>query len=290
MKIVALMPVRNEAWCIGLTLRVALQWCDHIVILLHACTDESHDLIIAAADQSDAWKRITILIEDGDCWDEMNHRQRLLVEARHQGATHIAHVDADEFLSANLVGVIRDRVESLDKGQYLSVPLYNVRGDLRSIHANGLWSNRVTSLAWADDGVLGWHGDRFHAREPQGAPLQPIRHFGQLEGGVIHLWGLSERRLKAKHALYKLTERLRWPNRCVDMIDQNYSWAIYDQRPMTRDQWTFRDTPANWLDDYDHWIDKYLQPDREPWQEQRCREIVAQHPGIQTGLDLFGVV
>ena len=43
----------------------------------------------------------------------------------------------------------------------------------------------------------------------------------------MHLWGVSEKRLVAKHALYKLTERIRWPEKPVEEIDQMYSWAIH---------------------------------------------------------------
>ena len=45
MKLVGLMPVRNEAWCLGFTLRVALRWCDEVVVCDHGCTDESRAIM-----------------------------------------------------------------------------------------------------------------------------------------------------------------------------------------------------------------------------------------------------
>jgi glycosyltransferase involved in cell wall biosynthesis len=44
MKIVTIMPVRNEAWCLGLTARAALMWCDELVILDHASTDRTAEI------------------------------------------------------------------------------------------------------------------------------------------------------------------------------------------------------------------------------------------------------
>ena len=40
------MPVRNEAWCLGLTARAALKWCDELVILDHASNDATGENIL----------------------------------------------------------------------------------------------------------------------------------------------------------------------------------------------------------------------------------------------------
>ena len=45
MKLVGLMPLRNEAWALGFTLRVALKWCDTVAVMLHACTDDSARIV-----------------------------------------------------------------------------------------------------------------------------------------------------------------------------------------------------------------------------------------------------
>ena len=45
MKLVGMMACRNDSWVIGLSLRVALMWCDEVVVLLHACTDRSEDIV-----------------------------------------------------------------------------------------------------------------------------------------------------------------------------------------------------------------------------------------------------
>lgn len=297
LRLIALMPVRNEGWTLGLSLRVALQWCDAVVVLLHACTDDSEDIAMSIADEEPG--RVILMREASPAWDEMRHRQAMLSRARYEGATHIAHVDADEILTANLMdhsgpvnkGCICNALLQLCPARIMHLPLYNVRGSLNRYHANGMWGHRVTSVAWMDyDRRLGWTGDRFHAREPQGAPLEPWRPIAQGDGGVLHLWGLSERRLRAKHSLYQVTERLRWPNRCVEMIREQYSWAVYDRRPMTREKWMFAETPESWLLPYQPWIEKHMHSEREPWQETEVRRIVRENPGIAAGLDLFGVI
>ena len=117
-----------------MTLRAALKWCDEMIVFLHACTDESSDII----------HRIAVLYRDrvtiiGDSlnpmWDEMQHRQRMLEMARQPeiGATHIAIIDADEIV----VGTVL--VPLPGPGQMLMLPGYNLRGGIDFYHANGIW-------------------------------------------------------------------------------------------------------------------------------------------------------
>lgn len=278
MNLVGIMPVRNEAWCLGLSLRVALQWCDSVVILLHECSDESETMVYELQDQCDFMGRIQNLSANGD-WREMEHRQRMMSWAWECDATHIALIDADEVLTHNRLATIRDDVERLAPGEMLQVGLWNLRGGIDRYHSSGLWANRWVSLAFPVHPNACWRGDTFHHREPHGVnwKLRP-----QNPGGVLHLWGASEERLRAKHALYKLTERLRWPGKDVRKIDREYSqWRDcgMDTAPCKPEWW------AGYED-----LMQYLDLSAVPWQIAECRRIVAEHPGITRGLDLFGVV
>lgn len=272
--------MRNEDWCLGLTLRAALLWCDSVVVLLHACTDSSEQIVGGVMDEYP--DRVFVQGEDDPKWDEMTHRQEMLTDAREIGATHIAIVDADEILTANMIPHIRDYIP-IRNGSILQPPLYNLRGGIGSYHDTGLWGNRWVSLMLQDYAAVGWSGDCFHKREP--LPVAGSYHpIPQGSGGVMHLWGASERRLTAKHALYKLTERLRWPTKSVADIDRMYSlWR-------TGDTGTRAQVPAEWWQGYADrgWL-KYLDVDAEPWQIAECKRIVAVNPGIENGLDLFDV-
>lgn len=303
MKLIGLMPCRNEAWCIGLTARAALMWCDELICLNHASTDATEEVLESLrAEFKDPRRdypydgRITWLHESEPLWDEMRHRQMMLEMAREQKATHIAIVDADEILTGNLVGHgyhVKSFVPS-GVGQtqplILQLPGYNLRGSINQYHSNGVWGNRWFDLAFADDPRLHWKGDQFHHRQPWGVNFEPYRPIAQGEGGILHLWGASERRLKAKQALYKLTERLKWPQKSIADIDRYYNQAIYGRysRHAATD-FTFAQVPAAWWKPYDHLM-KYLEVAAEPWQEAEARRLVQLHgPALFQGLDLFGV-
>jgi hypothetical protein len=288
-KIIAMMPVRNEDWVLGLSARVALSWCDNLLILNHCSTDRTPEILSdLVAEYGD---RITVLCESDPKWDEMPQRQRLLEEATRQEATHLAIVDADELLSANLVDSIRDMISIGTPGSILNLPGYNLRGSLWRYHANGVWGNRQFSFSFCNNPHLHWAGDMFHHREPMGFPLAMRNPIGPGNGGILHLWGASERRLRAKHALYAITERLRWPYKSADEINRNYGQSQYDRPWLGGDHrtWTYGSVASHWLEPFSKWF-QYLDLDSPPWQERAVREAITEH-GAQSfaGLDLYGV-
>ena len=288
MRLIALMPVRNEAWMLGYSLRMALRWCDEVVVLDHASTDDSRRIAMVVREETG--NLVHLLFDTRGEWPEMEHRQRMLKAARGLGATHIAMVDADEVLTANLVGSIRGKIEASD-GHCVGVPGYNLRGGLDRYHVNGVWGHRRFSLAFRDNPALGWSGDTFHSREPR-PQLPTICPCSQGDGGVLHLWGASERRLRAKHALYKLVERIRWPGKPVAEIDRMYSLAIHGDATNdaygTPKTWGYSPVPPEW---WDAELRHYIDVDAVPWQEAECRKLLEQHGTDKfIGLDLFGVI
>lgn len=284
MKLCALVPVRNEDWIIGISLRAALRWCDSAVVLLHACTDRSAEIVAEVAAEYPG--RVTVIEESGDQWTEMVHRQWMLQAAREGGATHIALIDADEILTGNILPIIRGLVENLAPMRVMQLPGYNLRGGIEKYHCNGIWGQRWFSVAFADDPRLGWSGDRFHHREPMGGATL-TRVGTQHNGGVMHMWGASERRLIARHRYYKCAETLRWPNKSRSEIDRMYNLAIHGQLGDRPKDWHYMVVPDAWWDPYAD-LAQYLDLDAEPWQEAYCERLIAEHGEERfAGLDLF---
>lgn len=282
MKLIGIMPARNESWCLGLSARVALLWCDELVILNHASTDAT-GLIIGSV-LTEYSGRIFSIWQREPVWSEMAHRQHLLEAARQRGATHIAMIDADEILTANLLGVVRQWTEELPTGTCLQLPMRCMWRGMDLYRADtSVWGTAITSVAFADRSDLCWRtnaGYEFHHREPfNSRPGQQFRP----TGGVLHLQFADWRRLTAKHALYKMIEVLRWPGRRpVVEVDAQYNMAL-DERNMICAR-----TPPEWLEGYDLTL---LDLNQEPWQEAECRRLWDLHGADKfVGLNLFGVV
>jgi hypothetical protein len=289
MRLIGMMPCRNEDWVLGLSARAALMWCDALVILNHASTDRTSEIIYELRIEFPG--RVHSFPTRDEQWHEMDHRQALLDFARSFVPTHLAIIDADEVLTGNLLDDIRAVVEAMPPGWMLQLPGYNLRGGLDRYHANGIWGQRWFSVAYVDDKRLGWSGDRFHQREPGGAfALRWMQRFGQGRGGVMHLWGASERRLRAKHAAYKMIETLRWPNKPKAEIDQLYSLAFVPAANRNFEQeWRYADVPKEWWQPYGA-LRSSVELEAVPWQEEMCRKLLAEHgAGRFAGLDLLGV-
>lgn len=285
MKLVATMPLRNEAWIVGMSARIVLQWCDALVVLLHASTDRTPEILEEIAAEHPG--RVFILQEDGSVWKEMEHRQRLLEAARGLGATHVAITDADEVLTGNHLATVRDRIAALPAGKYLAAGMPCMWRGLDQYRTDGrIWANRQDLvLAFADSPELSWrpvNGYDHHHRAPLGAS-----HSGRvlLDGGVMHLQWASWRRLTAKHAWYQMHERIRYPHKAVRDIARLYGYAPDESGLRTAP------APESWWAPYQDLRRHVVLVAEEPsWHEAECRRMLAEHGAERfSGLNLHGV-
>jgi hypothetical protein len=228
-----------------------------------------------------------MLRESNQRWSEMDHRQRLLNCARARKATHIAIVDADEILCGNLIPLIRQEIEALRPLQYVHSGMMCPWRSLDQYRVGrSIWANRWDlALAFADDPGLSWHANNgydHHHRQPFGAQL--AKRLYHLPGGVLHVQFADWRRLTAKHARYKMMERVKYPNKPIGEIDRMYSLAL-DESGLQ-----LADVPPEWWQGYDN-IRPHIDLNAEPWQEAECKRLWMEH-GAEAfnGLNLFGVV
>lgn len=292
-RLVCTMPVRNEDWILGLSLRAVLLWCDAVVILDHASEDDSRAIMEEVAVENPG--RVLILDEADPQWNEMAHRQRLLEAARSEKATHIVMVDADEVLTGNLLPVIRNKVIATPPGATMQLPWQCLRGGIDQYHADGTWGTADVSMAFKDEPRCYWkarNGYDFHHRHPMGRPNLPWRPALRSDGGLMHLQFVDDRRLRAKQALYKMLEVTRWPGRePVPVVNRMYNVAVYGSEYQAlaghgRMNWA----PAEWWEVYKSLM-QHLKLGAEPWQERECRKLWEQYSGeVFRGLDLFGVI
>ena len=294
MKITALMPVRNEDWVLGLSARVALMWCDSLVMLLHCCTDTS--AVIAQGLAEEYPGRVRFMLDDRTDWPEMDQRQQLLEAARAvDDPTHIAIVDADEILCGDSLPHIRKWAEALDAGECMNVRMHCPWRALGGYRVDPcVWSNRRDlALVFRDSADMGWQrrgdGYQHHARAPRGSVAvytstsRPAR-FDRVPMGVLHLQWVSWPRLTAKHALYKVRERIHYPEKPVREIETMYNLAL-DERGLRT-----AECPDEWLYPYRDLLTPHLNMSAEPWQAAEARRLYAtREPEYFAGLDLFGV-
>ena len=284
MKLIGLMLARNESWIINCSLNAALKWCDKVVVIDHASTDETGKIILDAAFQNDG-RVILHRWSDTEQWDEMFVRQKSLEIGRIAGGTHFAIVDCDEILTANVIPNIREEFEWLYEGQCLEVPMLAMRDLDHYQDDSTVWARAWLTLGFRDDPKLSWRpqedGYHFHSRPPHGVLENRRRYLtDKKEGGAMHLQWCNQRRIKAKHAHYAATEWIRWPqHRGMIGINETYSLALQSPEHVT-------EAPAYW------WVglDRHLiKTDGVPWHEEDLQRLIAKHGrDFFQGIDLKG--
>src|SRR5262245_36422939 len=126
MRLIGLLRCRNDDYILELTARVALSYCDSILVHLHCCTDSSADIVWKLAREFPG--RVHFEENDNPKWDEMRHMQSLLEFGRARGMTHGALIDADEIASPELARRARSIAESLRPAEIALASMVNLRG------------------------------------------------------------------------------------------------------------------------------------------------------------------
>lgn len=286
MKIVGTMLARNESWVIRTSLYAALNWCDEVVVLIHASDDGTEDAVSLIRDQSCG--RVSCWLEDDPVWREMDFRQSLLEMARDRRATHIAIVDADEVVTGNLLGKIRGFSASLVPGGSLALPMICPwRGLWRHrVDATSPWGAAQTPVVFCDGPGLSWRpaedGYQHHHRLPYGSEKRSFTPFVRKNnGGVFHLQWTDWERLLWKQRLYVLNEAGKYP---AAEVNARYRASVSEEG-LALDP-----VPLEWWWPYRERMLSTLVSSPSPcWQEVECRRLAAELPRSSLeGLDLFG--
>lgn len=283
-EIKGLIPVRNEGWIIGFSLRAALMWMDSLVVLNHASTDDSREILEEIQGEVGR-ERLTILDHSDLIWRDVLQRQMLLEAGRREDGEFFALLDADEVLSGNLLGDVRGFMETLKPGECFNLPWIAIWKQIFRYRTKA----HVTSWGTAgfrDSPLLHWRAEkgydqhRRHPYESVHMANPPV-----VSGGIMHFQYVDWRRITAKHALYKMNDAWRFPKRKT-AAELN---AQYDAT-LSEAGLEVAATPLEWFFPYRAFLDK-LKIGVEPWQEAACRKLWEEKgPKPFEGLDLYGVV
>lgn len=304
-KIVATLLCRLDHWSIRLAILSALEWCDEIVIGLHepggTALDPTWEIIAKLSEDSAIAARLDIVSLMDTTWDEMEMRQRLLVRARELGATHIAIVDADEAVTADLLErvhnetTVRKHVLALAPRETLEVPMVSPHHGaakcgftLDHARIDGVFASARITLAFGDHPSLFWKnaadGYRFHNRPPYGITKRTNLETSSKTSGVFHLQYAVQSRLGAKAAYYKIIERQLFPDRQESQpneLNRKYDWTLQDRGEqyvaIPASAWSYRFGDGRALVDLTEL----------PWQAWAVWSMVKKvHPSVLTGLEL----
>lgn len=236
MKIIALLPFKNEAWILPTYLSSITKIADEILALDDGSTDAGRTLLEDAG--------ATVLERDFGK-ERVVHmsarRSYLLTEGRARGGTHFIWLDADETFSADFLSSARATIGSLAQGEKLA---------FRWVH---LWKGSESYLSdpsspfgyiWKDmvvcDDPSYMFEERFLSEGRTQGPHQKLARLPEKDGVVLHFQFVRWDALQMKQAWYRCSELIegsRGPRR----INQAYSITL--ESPLAT-----RSTPPLWID------------------------------------------
>lgn len=210
-KIVVILPVKNESWILGEFLTAASEYADHIIVGDHHSTDDS-GLIVSKFP-----KAILVTAKTKE-FSERERREQLLAEARKFGGNNlIISLDADEFLSPDAVtsGLLQN-LKNLEPGTHIRFPFFNALPGFEKG-----WIATIDPVAFIDDGAR--HPDGLKIHFPR-LPRSDTSKILDLEwpNAVIHLQYLDWARMESKHRWYQAWERINFPGKSPLAIFRRY--------------------------------------------------------------------
>jgi glycosyltransferase involved in cell wall biosynthesis len=203
MKVITLVPVKNEAWILKFSLKNFSLFSDEIIVLNDKSIDESVDII-----KSFPKAKIVDFNETENIVD-MSRRRNILLEAgREAGGTHFLFLDADEILSENFVRDIKQVLSNLSVGQTVKLPWVTITENKTQLYFEEKEKEIYKDFIFCDDKVSNYKKQNLSEARTPGIQDNIITIPFQ-DGYVIHFQYLASERNKVKQAWYRMNELLQ---------------------------------------------------------------------------------
>lgn len=216
MKVIALVPVKNEAWILRFSLANMSLFSDEIILLDDGSTDGSRDI---AAE----FENVQVLSYDAEeAYVDMSARRNVLLAAgREAGGTHFVFLDADETFSDLAITTLHSRMANMKQGETLCFPWISI------VDSNGTWGFDPKEKTLFKDIVYFDNGNDTFAPKALSEDRTPSHdhHFVPFEEGyILHFQQIAKKRYALKQTWYRVNELLEG-KRSARRINATYDFT-----------------------------------------------------------------
>ena len=293
MKVIAMLPFKDEEWILPAFLSSVAPAVDEIVAIDDGSTDSSRRLVEEAGGHVVSSADLA-----GGMWGagkggrELTVRDKLLAIARERGGTHFLALDADEALTTPARDGLREALAALEPGRKLAMRWLTLWKSPRAYRDGdaSVWSGLYKDFGFADAPGLSFAGV---ARTPGPNGEEQWVKLPIEQGAVLHYQFVPWERVQMKQAWYRCQELLRQNSSPFD-LNVMYAHGLDDPDARTTavpDAWLegidvptgIEELGPTWhLDAIVEWFDEHGIEFFEPlqiWQVPRLHELFVERAG-----------
>lgn len=217
MKIIALLPIKNEELTLGACLESLKKISDEIIII----DDDSSDGTIDIARRYGC-----VIYSNKDIsnagWSEHSIRKRLLDLGRQHNGTHFICLDGDEIISSNFCNNGRNIISSLKPGQKITMHWVTLWKNFNDYVVGGNeYANLWKDFIFCDDGFSDYNYAFLGvSRTPGNSTIKPVI-LSDEDGVILHFQFSYWERNQIKQAWYRCSELISG-SRTVRRINNTY--------------------------------------------------------------------
>ena len=244
MKVIALLPFRNEEWCLPSYLHNTTKIVDEIIAIDDGSIDNSVKILEDAGAKVYSSEK---LIKFNSGWSEGSIRAELLKLGREAGGTHFVCLDADETFTNPLVENFQELLPQLKPGEKMSLQWLALWKSYSSYrHDATVWSNNWKDFVVCDDQSLSYnHNQHMHVgRTPASVSDVNNESWRRLEnehGAVMHFQFSAYNNFQLKQCWLRCSELIQEPYNSQG-INIKYSITLLEQNV------GLEEMPKSWYD------------------------------------------
>jgi glycosyltransferase involved in cell wall biosynthesis len=199
MKIIALFPVKNEAWILSTTIPQIKKFADEIICVDGGSTDGSVEILKSFG--------VKVKLQDEKNTNFSSWRRQLLEWGRELGGTHFLWIDADECPTTNFLKYYKEELTKMKPGEKICMQWLTLWKNPRFYRDDkSIWSNLYKDFIYCDDNISNFENALIHEGRTPGTNKGICRQISPEKGAVLHFQAVPFERYQVKQAFQKCRE------------------------------------------------------------------------------------